>query len=157
MPVKLGATMTGITIAAAGNGWQVSTTGKAGRLGWGILSAIPAPRTDGHSVWRWVWSCLIPATSALAQDADALSFDQAREAVERVSDALAAAGHNLRARRIFPMTAPCGCGDFARSALPGVPEDADCPLFALAPVGEARSASKGRCGSRSATGDCVRC
>ena len=90
--------MTGITMAAAGAmEWQVST-GKAGRLG-------EAYRRRFHSAYGWAFGLalglvlLVPATSALAQDADALSFDQARERLERVSDALAAADANLRARQ----------------------------------------------------------
>ena len=82
---------------------------------------------------------LVPATSALAEDADALSFDQARERLERVSDALAAADANLRARQDLSDAT-------ARLRLPEISLEArylefqktlSLPLGSLAPVGEA--------------------
>ena len=77
--------------------WQVST-GKAGRLGGAYGRRTPAAY-GGAFALAFGLALLVPATSALAQDATALSFDQARERMERVSDALAAADANLRARQ----------------------------------------------------------
>ena len=104
--------MTGITIAAAGAmEWQVST-GKAGRLGGAYRRRSRAAHGRAFGLALGL-VLLVPATSALAQDADALSFDQARERLERVSDALAAADANLRARQDLPMRPrACGCRRF---------------------------------------------
>lgn len=82
---------------------------------------------------------LLPATSPLAQDATALSFDQAHERMERVSDALAAADANLRARQDLSDAT-------ARMRLPEISLEArylefqktlNLPLGSLAPVAEA--------------------
>ena len=82
---------------------------------------------------------LLPATSPLAQDTTALSFDQAHERMERVSDALAAADANLRARQDLSDAT-------ARMRLPEISLEArylefqktlDLPLGSLAPVAEA--------------------
>ena len=130
--------MTGITMAAAGAmEWQVST-GKAGRLGGAYGRRTPAAY-GGAFALVFGLALLVPATSALAQDATALSFDQARERMERVSDALAAADANLRARQDLSDAT-------ARLRLPEVSLEArylefqktlSLPLGSLAPVGEA--------------------
>ena len=82
---------------------------------------------------------LLPATSPLAQDTTALSFDQAHERMERVSDALAAVDANLRARQDLSDAT-------ARMRLPEISLEArylefqktlDLPLGSLAPVAEA--------------------
>ena len=130
--------MTGITIAAAGAmEWQVST-GKAGRLGGAYRRRSRAAHGRAFGLALGL-VLLVPATSALAQDADALSFDQARERLERVSDALAAADANLRARQDLSDAT-------ARLRLPEISLEArylefqktlSLPLGSLAPVGEA--------------------
>ena len=82
---------------------------------------------------------LLPATSPLAHAATALSFDQAHERMERVSDALAAVDANLRARQDLSDAT-------ARMRLPEISLEArylefqktlDLPLGSLAPVAEA--------------------
>ncbi len=130
--------MTGIKIAAAGAmEWQVST-GKAGRLGGAYRRRSRAAHGRAFGLALGL-VLLVPATSALAQDADALSFDQARERLERVSDALAAADANLRARQDLSDAT-------ARLRLPEISLEArylefqktlSLPLGSLAPVAEA--------------------
>lgn len=114
------------------------STGKAVRLNGahGRRSGAAYERAVGLALGLVL---LLPATSPLAQDTTALSFDQAHERMERVSDALAAADANLRARQDLSDAT-------ARMRLPEISLEArylefqktlDLPLGSLAPVAEA--------------------